>query len=360
MNLGVTVDGTNYAETIIDNAIVIESGKTGTFNVGWAKSSFPDSKLQLNGTLSGSGDFILETNHDAPTALSQIAPLVANFSSSDFTGNVIANSGYNMLVMGKENAFGESVGTLQDNGWVDLNGYNQTFAGLTGTGNLINRGAADATFTLNVPEGETSKFEGIADKSDGKSYQNISFVKSGAGTAQFDAGAGELCVKDFTVSGGRLDVKEYLTGNVLVNGGVLSPGNSVGTLNVTGNVSVVDGKALFEFNNDSFDVLNILGEGNSFTAGDGMIELYFGAEGPDAWAVDGAEYQLVSDEGFTAGNYDSWLANYTTLFGLTGKSDGLYLVTLASPEPGSGVPEPSTWALLVLGAFGLLYFRKRK
>ena len=367
MNLGSTVDGTNYAETIIDNAIVIEEGKTGTFNVGWAKNTYPDSKLQLDGSLSGAGDFILETNHDAPTALSQIAPLVANFSSSDFTGNVITNSGYNMLVMGKENAFGESVGTLQDNGWVDVNGYNQTFAGLTGTGNLINRGSADATFTLNVPEGETSKFEGvvygIANQSDGKSYKDISFVKSGAGTAQFDANAGELCVKDFTVSGGRLDVKEYLTGNVLVNGGVLSPGNSVGTLNVTGNVSVVDGKVLFEFdsyNNNTFDVLNILGDGNSFTAGDGMIELYFGADDPQAWAVDGAEYQLVSDEGFTAGNFDSWLANYTDLFGLTGKSDGLYLVALASPEPGSGVPEPSTWALLILGALGLLYFRKRK
>ena len=365
MNLGSTVDGTNYAETIIDNAIVIEEGKTGTFNVGWAKNTYPDSKLQLNGTLSGAGDFILQTNADAPTALSQIAPLVPNFSSSDFTGNVIANSGYNMLVMGKENAFGESVGTLQDNGWVDMNGYNQTFAGLTGTGNLINRGAADATFTLNVPEGETSKFEGvvygIADQSDGKSYQNISFVKSGAGTAQFDAGANELSVKEFLVADGRLDVKEYLTGDVLVNGGVFSPGNSVGTLNVTGNVSVVDGKALFEFdsyNDNKFDVLNILGEGNSFSAGDGMIELYFGDEGPDAWAVDGAEYQLVSDEGFTAGTYDSWLSNYTNLFGLTGKADGLYLVALASPEPGSGVPEPSTWALMALGVI-VLFLRKR-
>ncbi|MBR0238205.1 MAG: autotransporter-associated beta strand repeat-containing protein [Thermoguttaceae bacterium] len=355
-------DGSKIAETLVNNAIVIEEGKTGTFNVGWSLNNNPDSKLQLNGTLSGVGDFILETNGNAPSALSQIAPLVPNFSSSDFTGNVITNSGYNMLVMGKENAFGESVGTLQDNGWVDINGYNQTFAGLTGTGNIINRGSADATFTLNVPEGETTKYEGlvygIANQSDGKSFQNISFVKSGEGTAQFDASAGELCVKDFTVSGGRLDVKEYLTGNVLVNGGVLSPGNSVGTLNVTGNVSVVNGKALFEFNDNSFDVLNILGEGNSFSAGDGMIELYFGAEGPDAWAVDGAEYQLVSDEGFTAGNYDSWLANYTTLFGLTGKSDGLYLVALASPEPGSGVPEPSTWALLVLGVVALL-LRKR-
>ncbi|MBR6435896.1 MAG: autotransporter-associated beta strand repeat-containing protein, partial [Thermoguttaceae bacterium] len=359
--------GGHTAETAISNNLIINEGKTANFNVGWDRTRYADSKLLLTGNLSGSGTFQLDTNADAPADFASIAPLVAQFASSDFTGNVVTSDGNNMLKMGKENAFGTTVGTLQNGGNVDLNGYNQTFAGLTGTGNLINTGSSEATFTINVPAGETSKYEGKvygnANLSSGNSTADISFVKTGEGTAQFDANADELFVKDFTVSGGRLDVKEYLTGNVLVNGGVFSPGNSVGTLNVTGNVSVVNGKALFEFDSfidNKFDVLNILGDGNSFTAGNGMIELYFGAEDPQAWAVTGAEYQIVSDEGFTAGTYDSWLSNYTNLFGLTGKADGLYLVALASPEPGTGVPEPSTWALLLLGAFGLLYFRKRK
>ena len=62
------------------------------------------------------------------------------------------------------------------------------------------------------------------------------------------------------------------------------------------------------------------------------------------------------------GDYSSLLGNYTDLFGLLGKSDGLYLIAGSGPgpEPGSGVPEPSTWALLVLGAVGMLFWRKQK
>jgi hypothetical protein len=59
------------------------------------------------------------------------------------------------------------------------------------------------------------------------------------------------------------------------------------------------------------------------------------------------------------------LANFNELFGLQGRTDGLYLIGLGAgpippgPDPGSGVPEPSTWALLILGAAGLMYMRKR-
>ena len=372
MNLGRTVSGTNYAETIIDNAIVIEEGKTGTFNVGWAKSGHSDSKLQLNGTLSGAGDFILETNHDAPTALSQIAPLVANFSSSDFTGNVITNRGYNMLVMGKENAFGESVGTLQDNGWVDINGYNQTFAGLTGTGNIINRGSADATFTLNVPEEETTKFEGVvygvANQSDGKSYQNISFVKSGAGTAQFDANVDELYVKNFTIAGGRLDLQEHFNGilNVGVNGAsnagvIFSPGNSIGTLTIdSGALNLASGATLLmEIGGSSVadnDQL-LFGSGVTSDFAAGSIIQFVTVDGVSFEQNQSVAVQLpigldlssaLWDTGLFSGAYDA----------VSGIWSGLYAP--GGGGGGEGVPEPSTWALLLLGAFGLLYFRKRK
>ncbi len=359
MNLGSTVDGTNYAETIIDNAIVIEEGKTGTFNVGWAKNTYPDSKLQLDGSLSGAGDFVLETNHDAPTALSQIAPLVPNFSSSDFTGNVITNSGYNMLVMGKENAFGESVGTLQDNGWVDINGYNQTFAGLTGTGNLINRGSADATFTLNVPEGETSKFEGvvygIASQSDGKSYQNISFVKSGAGTAQFDAGANELSVKEFLVAGGRLDVKEYLSGNIEVAGGIFSPGNSIGTLNQTGDFTLNGGTLLMEVGGTTAADSDQLIINGNLNLTDGSILLDF-----ISGMAPNTEFEVVLD----ADNSDSLdvlsFVNSYYFSDLTYAINANGLWAISGKVDSNAVPEPSTWALLILGATGLMYWRKRK
>ncbi|MBR5161999.1 MAG: PEP-CTERM sorting domain-containing protein, partial [Thermoguttaceae bacterium] len=39
--------------------------------------------------------------------------------------------------------------------------------------------------------------------------------------------------------------------------------------------------------------------------------------------------------------------------------DGLYLVGLGAPDT-PGVPEPSTWALLLLGAAGLYWVRRKK
>ena len=370
MNLGRTVNG-NHAETIVDNAIVIEEGKTGTFNVGWALNSFSDSKLQLNGTLSGAGDFILQTNADAPSALSQIAPLIPNFSSSDFTGNVIVNSGYNMLKMGKENAFGKSVGTLQDNGWVDVNGYNQTFAGLTGTGNLINRGSVDATLTLNVPEGETSKFEGmiygIANLSTGKSYANISLFKTGEGTAQFNVGENEVYIHDVIVNSGRIDFKEYFYGSIGVNDtATLSPGNSIGKLTIDGTVldSEVDALILHTGSTllmevggetpEENDMLIVLGD---FTLEDGAVIQLVLADNNTLGTNGNFAVQITAD-GIDLDTIENALSYYQ-FSGVTVTQNGSTFTISGAVDP-NAVPEPSTWALLALGVAGLLYWRKRK
>ena len=192
-------------------------------------------------------------------------------------------------------------------------------------------------------------------------------VKSGAGILKVDNldSPNTISAESFTVNAGELDFRGYFEGDIeIINGAVFSPGNSVGTLSVTGDVSIINGTALFEFGDytgadENHDVLTILGADNLFTAGNGMISLAFDGD-PNAWATDGGEYKLVSNEGFTVGDKSSWLSNYTDLFSLDGRSDGLYLVAGASPtpEPGSGVPEPSTWALLVLGVV-VLFLRKR-
>ena len=219
------------------------------------------------------------------------------------------------------------------------------------------------TLEFSVAEGEKQVTITAANPISGSG----AIVKSGSGVLKVDNldSPNTISAESFTVNAGELDFRGYFEGDIeIINGAVFSPGNSVGTLSVTGDVSIIDGTALFEFGDytgadENHDVLTILGADNLFTAGDGMISLAFDGD-PNAWATDGGEYKLVSNEGFTVGDKSSWLSNYTDLFSLDGRSDGLYLVAGASPtpEPGSGVPEPSTWALLVLGVV-VLFLRKR-
>ena len=132
---------------------------------------------------------------------------------------------------------------------------------------------------------------------------------------------------------------------------------------------------LFEFSaynaaDPEFDTLTIANNGAFVIDENSIIKLYFENNDANLWAAEGAEYKLVSDEGFADGNYDSLLADdFGGIFSLQGKyGNGLYLIGLGAgpippgpgPDPGSGVPEPSTWALLILGAMGMLYMRKRK
>ena len=244
--------------------------------------------------------------------------------------------------------------------------YNLSGGSLNDDGTVAAAATLDASNqVLTLSNNDTSTFIGSI------TAQRIE--KNGSGVLQIYAGDpnSPVTVQDgFVVNAGRLDFKGYMNGSLTIGGSdaaaVLSPGNSVGTMNVTGAVTIAEnGKALFEFGSYEsglYDVLNVLGDNNGFTAGEKMIELLFLENDADAWAAPGKEYRLVSDNGFEpTDDLTSWLtSDFDGLFALEGRSTGLYLVSLASPEPGTGVPEPSTWALLLLGAAGLLYWRKRK
>ncbi|MBR6436178.1 MAG: autotransporter-associated beta strand repeat-containing protein, partial [Thermoguttaceae bacterium] len=176
-------------------------------------------------------------------------------------------------------------------------------------------------------------------------------VKSGSGVLKIDNinYADTISAESFVVNAGELDFRGYFEGSIEINNdAVFSPGNSIGTLDVTGDVIVNSGTALFEFGeytgaDVNHDVLNIR-EDNTFTAGNRMISLAFNSEFPaETWAADeDKSFLLISGAGFEDGkDYSQWLGTNTDLFSLTGGSDGLYLTVGASPEPVAGVPEPS-------------------
>ncbi|MBQ2620429.1 MAG: autotransporter-associated beta strand repeat-containing protein [Thermoguttaceae bacterium] len=225
--------------------------------------------------------------------------------------------------------------------------------------------ANDSTLVYNVDANEEPKQLTFSDTITVSGEGNV--IKTGAGKLKIKADGDQFSSENFTVKAGELDFKGQYNGDLIVkNGATLSPGNSVGDLTVYGNVIIETGATgLFEFSSynedpaqQQFDTLAIDGAGAFVIDENSIIKLYFENNDADLWATEGAEYQLVSDADFNV-NVMPTLGNYQGWFDLIGKGDGLYLVGLGAPES-TGVPEPSTWALLLLGAMGLLYMRKRK
>ena len=267
-------------------------------------------------------------------------------------------------------------------GQLTLSGNNEDFTGdttvsdgkLTLTGDAIYTKSSieikdDGVLEYNVPEGPDVKLDFTQS---GAQVSGGDVIKTGEGTLKILATDGLFEADKFAVKEGELHFMGECSGDLEVGpGATLSPGNSVGDLSVTGNVKIdTRGTLLFEFDpyNDNpelqeFDTLAIENAGKELILNPGSyIQLSFiNDDDASLWAEAGDEYQLVDDWGFADSetNLDKHLLNYGYLFSLVGREGGLYLIPRSGSEPGSGVPEPSTWALLALGAMGLLYWRKK-
>ncbi|MBQ2620975.1 MAG: autotransporter-associated beta strand repeat-containing protein [Thermoguttaceae bacterium] len=196
-------------------------------------------------------------------------------------------------------------------------------------------------------------------------------VKTGDGTLQIcTAAAGLVEASSFVVSSGRLDMKEYFKGSLAVEAGAtLSPGNSVGTLTVDGTFSLDSGATLLMEvgKNDQGEIVVdqlILSEINEETFASGsIINIVLD---PDSGLVGGDSFTdfvfiTTTSDADAASIFDA-VKNATFSYYFPGyevKLDGKNIL-LSGTLSANAVPEPSTWALLALGAAGLMYWRKRK
>lgn len=167
-------------------------------------------------------------------------------------------------------------------GKVDLR-YNQTVAGLTGSGGYITTDGAGGSpvLTVNTAAGQSYTYSGVIGLTpDVYNLANVGFTKSGAGT-QILAGnntytlattvnAGKLLVHGSLAAGSAVAVNNggtlggtgTLNGTVTVNaGGSLAPGetNSVGTLSVSNLVMASGMKYTWKYNAVTSDLSRVLG-----------------------------------------------------------------------------------------------------
>ncbi|MBQ3350002.1 MAG: PEP-CTERM sorting domain-containing protein [Thermoguttaceae bacterium] len=205
----------------------------------------------------------------------------------------------------------------------------------------------DDDVEINVDEGYTLK-------QTGKVTGNHTITKKGDGVLQiYGAAAGDVDIESLVVSSGRVDVKGYMTGSVLVGkDAVFSPGNSVGSVDIDGEFKAEEyATLLFEQDASGMDSLTA----SSFDLDDNTQFVL------DITAiVPGATYDIIisSDEDFTEAD-SVWLDKLSEIvpdyfdFSIV---DNHIVRLYTNPNK---VPEPSTWALLALGAAGLMFWRKR-
>ena len=218
--------------------------------------------------------------------------------------------------------------------------------------------ADNSTITFAPESGQTITWEGaLTGNGDilktGEGRLKINYDNDNSEVVKFD-------VDNFTVSSGQVDIKGYMYSTLSVEGpnAVFSPGNSVGDAVFGGGFILKEGATLLiEQDETGIDTLTA----SSFEIdNNSILELSMGSVQP------GAEYPIiinssgdfgvVSDVDYSAPSFWNGLltpdsANYWNL-SVVGN-------TVYASVDANAVPEPSTWALLLLGAAGLLYVRKR-
>jgi len=317
-----------------------------------------------------SGDYAYGNFITGPGNVTTTGGVLRFALAQTYTGTTTVSAGY--LVLPTNTNQGLSAATkveVASGAFFDLSNHATTIAGLTGGGTVYSFGGSSGHLTVNTAVAERQTFSGTL----GGSFPNFALTKSGAGTLVLSGANTYTGSTDLT--GGTLLVNGAL-GATMTNvalgatlggygsiggattvesGGILAPGDSVGTLTFTNGLTLNSGAVLnFDLGSTS-DLIRITGDILTGPgAGNVTVNLAdaggFGANTYTLFNFTGATLSGFDASDFTLGTAPTgW--NYT--FGLT--ADSLQLTVTAS-----AVPEPATYAA-ILGALtlGLVVLRRR-
>ena len=191
-----------------------------------------------------------------------------------------------------------------------------------------------------------------------------SSTDNGTFLVEYSAADGNVQNESLVISSGRIDIKGAMAGSLDVEDETtFSPGNSVGSVNIDGDFKLT-GELLMEVDGTGADVLTC----GTFTMNGGTAVLNWqNDEIPFFSTLD----IIISESTDLSEVYNNLVENIDFSTSPTVEQlykdgyikvllvgDGSNIIRLSIDR--NAVPEPSTWALLILGAAGLLYIRKRK
>ena len=324
-----------------------------------------------NTTVNGNLD--LATNSNAYARLFDTDTVNGNISLGENTsgnGLHLYNSASNLVVgsTGTLQGFGYVIednggSTVTNNGLINANSAGNTLN--INTSNFNNTGTAQVTngAILNVTSTNATN-SGVVNVQGGGTA-NFSGLTQTAGLTQVD-GVLNLVNAPLALKGGVLDGSGTINGNVVNTNGIVSPGDSPGTLGITGNYTQGSAGTLdIEFTNSLHDLLNVSGLA---TTG-GLLDVNYidtsaftGAVGSQFAFLDYGTLAAGSGPnfGFTVTGHNGF--TYTVVNDAANKMLDLQIGAIGSPVP--AVPEASTTLsfglLLLLGLGGTVVATKRK
>jgi autotransporter-associated beta strand protein/T5SS/PEP-CTERM-associated repeat protein len=295
----------------------------------------------FGGVISGSGAF--QQNGTGTTI----------FTAADtYTGGTIINAGRLQLGPGGSLAPTGAL-TVNAGGTFDLNNFNQTVGSLAGAGSVM-LGAGTLTTgsdntsttfsgTISGPGGLTKIGAGTLVLTGTNPYSGATAVNGGRLTVN-----GSIPNSTLTVDGGATLGGIGTIGNATINNGTLSPGNSIGTITVNGNlVMTAAASYLVEISPTSADRTNV---GGTATLA-GTVQAVFAAGSYVTRA-----YTIVSAAGGRIGTFNALTttnlpANFTASLSYTATDAILNLTAALGGLTALGVPNAASGS----GAFACAF-----
>ncbi|WP_416367057.1 autotransporter outer membrane beta-barrel domain-containing protein [Rhodopseudomonas palustris] len=194
--------------------------------------------------------------------------------TNTYTGGTTVSRG--TLQIGDGGTSGSIVGDVTNNATLAFNRSDATSFGgaISGGGNLIKRGAGNLSLT------------GVS------SYTGATTVEAGTLSVNGSIASSSLT----TVNAGAALGGNGTVGTTLINGGALAPGNSIGTLNVSGNLTLTAASSyMVELSPSSADRVNVSG---TATLGGATVNASFASGG----YVE-RQYTLVNATGGVVGTF---------------------------------------------------------
>lgn len=303
LNIGASMDNAAMAAGKLEAPQLIFGAGSGTLNFNHTDSNYIfDTRLGRtdNGTH--------KLNHWAGTT-------TLTGDNSSFSGTTTVGGG--TLQAGANNAFANNTAYVINGGTLDLNNHDLTMSSLSGNGGSVKLGtaaltvdqASDTTYAGDITGSNNLIKKGggtLALSGDNSSFSGTTTVEGGILLVNGSNKSSTHIVKNGATLGGSGTV-----GNTSINdGGTLSPGNSIGTLRVDGDLTFA-ADSVYKVEVDPSGIASDLVYVTGTAYLNGTVA-HIGLGGTDDYAAN-SKYRILSAEGGLSGRFNSVSSAFTFL-----------------------------------------------